>query len=94
MIAIMLVLCNPWLRRMRAAIVGEKRFDGVHEENCEAIESADALLLRPEGRLFRRPDFPRMKELLKYPPIFDGRNQYSPSAMKSMGFEYVCIGRG
>ena len=30
MIAIMLVLCNPWLRRMRAAIVGEKRFDRVY----------------------------------------------------------------
>ena len=37
---------------------------------------------------------PRMKELLKTPLIFDGRNQYSPPAMKSMGFEYVCIGRG
>ena len=36
---------------------------------------------------------PRMKELLKTPLIFDGRNQYSPPAMKSMGFEYVCIGR-
>jgi UDPglucose 6-dehydrogenase len=35
-----------------------------------------------------------MKELLKTPPIFDGRNQYSPPAMKSMGFEYVCVGRG
>ena len=35
-----------------------------------------------------------MKELLKYPLIFDGRNQYSPAAMKMMGFEYVCVGRG
>ncbi|MDD3917626.1 MAG: hypothetical protein PHX00_10775, partial [Synergistaceae bacterium] len=41
-----------------------------------------------------KPDFPRMKELLKTPLIFDGRNQYSPPAMKSMGFEFVCIGRG
>ena len=56
------------------------------EENYEAIESTDALL--------RWPDFPWMKELLKTPLIFDGRNQYSPAAMKSMGFEYVCIGRG
>ena len=55
------------------------------EENYEALEGADALL--------RRRDFPRMKELLKCPLIFDGRNQYSPPAMKSMGFEYVCIGR-
>ena len=64
------------------------------EENYEALEGADALLLLTEWPLFRRPDFPRMKELLKTPLIFDGRNQYSPSAMKSMGFEYVCIGRG
>jgi UDPglucose 6-dehydrogenase len=35
-----------------------------------------------------------MKELLKTLLVFDGRNQYSPPAMKSMGFEYVCIGRG
>ena len=36
--------------------------------------------------------FPRMKELLKIPLIFDGKNQYAPAAMKSMGFEYVCVG--
>jgi len=86
MIAIMLVLCNPWLRRMRAAIVGVKRFDGVHGGELRGDRGADALL--------RWPDFPGMKELLKTPLVFDGRNQYSPPAMKSMGFEYVCIGRG
>ena len=63
-------------------------------ENYEALDGADALLLLTEWPLFRRPDFPRMKELLKTPLIFDGRNQYAPPAMKSMGFEYVCIGRG
>jgi len=41
------------------------------------------LLRRPERRLFRRLDFPGMKELLKTPLIFDGRNQYSPPAMNS-----------
>jgi len=35
------------------------------EENYETLEGADALLRRPEQRLFRRPDFPRMKKLLK-----------------------------
>ena len=62
-------------------------------ENYEALDGADALLLLTEWPLFRRPDFPRMKELLKTPLIFDGRNQYAPAAMKSMGFEYICIGR-
>jgi len=32
-----------------------------------------------------------LPELLKTPPIFDGRNQYSPPAMKSMDFEYAGI---
>ena len=41
-----------------------------------------------------KPDFSMMKELLKTPTIFDGRNQYSSPAMKPMGFEYVCVGRG
>jgi hypothetical protein len=36
----------------------------------------------------------RMKELLNTPTIFAGRKQYAPPAMKTMGFEYVCIGRG
>ena len=62
-------------------------------ENYEALEGADALLLMTEWPLFRRPDFPRMKDLLKHPVIFDGRNQYNPSAMKTMGFEYICVGR-
>jgi len=36
-----------------------------------------------EWPLFLRPDFPRMKELLKTPLIFDGRRQHAPAAMKS-----------
>ena len=55
------------------------------EENYEAMEGADALLLLSEWALFRRLDFPRMKDLLKTPLIFDGRNPYSPPAMKSWG---------
>jgi hypothetical protein len=34
-----------------------------------------------------------LPELLMTPLIIDGRNQYSPPAMKSMGFEYVCVER-
>jgi UDPglucose 6-dehydrogenase len=34
-----------------------------------------------------------LPEMMKTPLIFDGRNQYSPLAMQSMGFEYVCVGR-
>lgn len=59
----------------------------------EALEGADALMLITEWNQFRNPDFYRMKELLKTPVVFDGRNQYNPKEMKEMGFIYFGIGR-
>lgn len=58
-----------------------------------ALENADCLLLLTEWNEFRRPDFDKIKTLLKSPVIFDGRNQYDPERMVSRGFEYYCIGR-
>jgi UDPglucose 6-dehydrogenase len=63
------------------------------EEQYEALAGADALLLITEWKPFRSPDFTRMKSLLKSALIFDGRNQYEPATMKSLGFGYQCIGR-
>lgn len=62
-------------------------------DQYEVLEGADALLLITEWKPFRSPDFPRMKSLLKNPLVFDGRNQYEPATMKSLGFGYHCIGR-
>ncbi|HIQ88406.1 TPA: UDP-glucose/GDP-mannose dehydrogenase family protein [Candidatus Galligastranaerophilus faecipullorum] len=59
----------------------------------EALLDADALLLLTEWHEFRMPDFAKMKENLKAPVIFDGRNQYDPEILKEYGFEYHCIGR-
>lgn len=59
----------------------------------EALLDADALLLLTEWHEFRMPDFSKMKENLKAPVIFDGRNQYDPKILKEHGFEYHCIGR-
>ena len=42
----------------------------------DALNGADAMLLLTEWNEFRRPDFERIKSLLKTPVIFDGRNQY------------------
>jgi len=63
-------------------------------ENYEALKGADALLLITEWNQFRYPDFPAIKELLKEPVIFDGRNQYDPQEMRELGFTYYGIGRG
>ena len=61
--------------------------------NYEAAEGADALLVLTEWNEFRSPDFPRLKELLRGPVIFDGRNLYDPAAMRRQGFVYHSIGR-
>lgn len=57
------------------------------------LENADALLLLTEWNEFRRPDFDRVKTLLKSPIIFDGRNQYDRIRLKEKGFEYYQMGR-
>jgi UDPglucose 6-dehydrogenase len=59
----------------------------------DAVEGADALILATEWSQFRRPDFGRVKGLLKTPVIFDGRNQYEPEEIEKVGIEYHCIGR-
>jgi UDPglucose 6-dehydrogenase len=64
-----------------------------HRVNYEALEGADALLIVTEWNEFRRPDFARMKQLLKRPVIIDGRNLYEPEVMRQQGFTYLPIGR-
>ncbi len=63
------------------------------DSNYEAAEGADALLVLTEWNEFRSPDFSRLKELLRGPVIFDGRNLYDPAAMRRQGFVYHSIGR-
>ncbi|HPW60010.1 MAG TPA: UDP-glucose/GDP-mannose dehydrogenase family protein [Candidatus Rifleibacterium sp.] len=59
----------------------------------EILDGADALVIVTEWNEFRRPDFDKMKGLLKQPVIFDGRNLFEPKKMAQLGFEYEGIGR-
>jgi UDPglucose 6-dehydrogenase len=59
----------------------------------DALDGADALLIVTEWPVFRTPDFDFMKEKLKAPVIFDGRNLYDLDRMKDNGFYYSSIGR-
>jgi UDPglucose 6-dehydrogenase len=63
------------------------------DRRYDAIENADALLIMTEWNAFREPDFYLIKELLKEPVIFDGRNLYSPERMGKMEITYYSIGR-
>jgi UDPglucose 6-dehydrogenase len=59
----------------------------------EALAGADALVVVTEWNEFRRPDFARMKRLMRTPVVFDGRNIYNPASMRALGFTYYSIGR-
>ncbi len=59
----------------------------------DALENADALLLLTEWNEFRRPDFDKIKNTLKFPIIFDGRNQYDKKRLKERGIECIQVGK-
>lgn len=61
--------------------------------NYDTLEGADALILATEWADFRTPDFPRIRQTLKQPVVFDGRNIWQPAAMREAGFVYYSIGR-
>jgi len=63
------------------------------DKSYEALAGADALAIVTEWNEFREPDFKRMRQLLKTPTVFDGRNIYSPEQMRALGFAYFSIGR-
>ena len=63
------------------------------ENPMGALDNADALVIATEWKEFRSPDFEAIKQTLKNPVIFDGRNLYDPKFVRSLGIEYFAIGR-
>jgi UDPglucose 6-dehydrogenase len=60
---------------------------------ADALEGADALLVITEWKEFKSPDFTGIRQSLKQPVVFDGRNLYDPALVAAMGIEYHAIGR-
>jgi UDPglucose 6-dehydrogenase len=71
---------------------GEKRITFTNHP-LAACQGADALLIATEWKEFRNPDFDAIKNKLRQPIIIDGRNLYSPAAIRQLGFTYHSIGR-
>jgi UDPglucose 6-dehydrogenase len=63
------------------------------EKSYEALSGADGLAIVTEWNEFREPDFAKMRQLMRSPVVFDGRNIYSPEQMRALGFTYFSIGR-
>jgi UDPglucose 6-dehydrogenase len=62
-------------------------------KSYDALEGADALAVITEWNTFREPDFKLMRERMRSPVVFDGRNIYSPEHMRALGFTYFSMGR-
>ena len=59
----------------------------------DALSGADALVLATEWNEFRSPDWERVRELMRTPVLFDGRNIYRAGFLREQGFCYYGIGK-
>src|SRR5437660_4845617 len=63
------------------------------EDEYAAAAGADVLVFMTEWNQFRALDMERIRSLMRVPRIADLRNIYEPADMRTMGFEYVGVGR-
>ncbi len=73
------------------AIYGDKV--NMHAHSMDVLDNADALAIMTEWSEFRTPSFDEMKQRMRAPVIFDGRNLYDPELLREQGFTYYSIGR-
>ncbi|WP_316842218.1 UDP-glucose/GDP-mannose dehydrogenase family protein [Pedobacter gandavensis] len=73
------------------ALLGDKI--NYADNQYDALQAADALLIATEWSVFRNPDFEKMEETLRNKVIFDGRNLYDLQKMIDLGYYYNSIGR-
>lgn len=66
---------------------------GYADNQYDALNGADALIIATEWNEFRTPDFEKITSLLKEKVIFDGRNLFDTAAMEHLGFHYESVGR-
>lgn len=62
--------------------------------NYDCAQGADVLAVITEWREYRRPNFERLRGLMRTPVVVDGRNIWEPAELAAAGFTYYGIGRG
>ncbi len=64
-----------------------------YDDIYQMLDNVDAVVLMTEWNMYRNLDMDLIKSKLKQPVFIDLRNVYEPQKMKSIGFDYHCIGR-
>lgn len=60
----------------------------------DLAEGCDAVMVLTPWNEFKQIDLERVRDCMKQPVIFDGRNIYDPAVMRRLGFNYRGYGRG
>jgi len=66
----------------------------IFDDAYKMAKDCDALIVVTPWNEFKQLNLEKIKDLLKTPVIYDGRNIYEPALMQEMGFAYRAIGRG
>ncbi|WP_434634361.1 UDP-glucose dehydrogenase family protein [Chromobacterium sp. CV08] len=88
-----IVAYDPVAVREARRVMGDNARLSFADDMMSALDGADALLIVTEWKMFRAPDFDRIRSSLKQPLIIDGRNMYDPVWLREQGFDYLAIGR-
>jgi len=64
------------------------------DDPYQVAEGCDALVVVTEWNEFKNLDLAKIRDVMKKPVLFDGRNIYESAEMRALGFTYRAIGRG
>ena len=84
---------DPVANREAQRILGHRPGLSFTGDAYDAAKGSDAVIIVTEWREFRTPDWDRLRNEMKSPVVFDGRNMFAPDFVASLGFAYFAIGR-
>lgn len=64
------------------------------ENPYKLAEGCDGLMVITDWNEFKQLDLIRIRDIMRKPVVFDGRNIYDPMEMRNLGFDYRGLGRG
>jgi UDPglucose 6-dehydrogenase len=86
-------LYDPAAMPKAKSAIGEHPLIRWCNDELEAAEEADAIVLLTEWKQFRFLDFHELSLRMRGRAFFDGRNQFNPEDVARKGFDYISIGR-
>jgi UDPglucose 6-dehydrogenase len=66
----------------------------MHTDPYDMARGCEALIVITGWNEFKNLDLEKIRDLMKKPVVFDGRNVYNPAEMRALGYTYNGIGRG